>query len=269
MSISLFIMMFTLQNPQAMVDKASGVFNYNALMEYTSETIRYGKRKHIVICELDGIGPIDRDFGMMTGNQYVTEVCDFFRSVAKSKWVFRVIGARFMIAAANAEEMHRIGAAIEARFREPWKSGKTVCRLSATVLCLETPGTFASGNEFIAFLDEVISRRGRDGRVHQLDNGESILQSVRRRQAVEQTLRAALRENRGLYLNYQPVYAAADGTMVSAEALCRLRTEELGQVPPDEFIRVAEHCGLAPQVDAFVIRTACGYLSRNPGLKRL
>lgn len=269
MAISLFIMIFTLENPQAMVDKASGAFNYNALMAYTDEAIRLKKPQHIVICEVDGIGSIDRDFGMMAGNQYVTGVCDFFRSVTESGWVFRVIGARFLLIARGKEDMQRVSAVIEERFSRPWRFRKISCTLSATVLCLETPDHFSSANEFMAFVDEVTAQRGRDGKLHLLDNSYDILSHVRRRQDVEEALRLALREKNGLFLNYQPVYGAETGRMESAEALCRLKSPLLGRIPPDEFIQVAERCGLAPQVDATVIRAACDFLMRHPALKRL
>ena len=269
MALSLFLMMFTLQNPQAMVDKASGAFNYNAMVAYMDGEIRKRKPQYIVSVEVEGIGPIDRTMGMVAGNQYVTAVCDFFRTVVPDAWVFRVIGARFLIAVRNCQDMYDAAASIEERFRDPWFIGRTNCVLSAAVMYLQTPADIASTGEFITFLDEAIARFGRSWQGKRVEESANILRCVRRKQNVEEALRKALRENSGLFLNYQPVFSAGDHSFCSAEALLRMETPELGRVSPDEFIRVAEQCGLAPQVDAFVLRQACAFLQENPELKRL
>ncbi|MBO2516509.1 MAG: hypothetical protein CW338_04415 [Clostridiales bacterium] len=269
MVLALFIMMFTLQNPQAMVDKACGTFNYNALMAFIENAIAENKPQYIVSIEVEGIGTIDRSLGLVAGNQYMTEICRFFRNIVPGAWVFRIIGARFLIAAPTREAMWVIASSVEERFREPWHIGHSSSNLSATVLYLQMPGGFTSTGEFISFVDEATARMGRDGQRHRLENGHSILEEVRRRQAVEEAIRDVLREGTGFSLNYQPVYSAGEQRMYSAEALLRMNHPELGRVAPDEFIRVAEHCGLAPQIDAWVIRSACRFLQEHEELEHL
>lgn len=269
MVLALFIMMFTLQNPQTMVDKSCGTFNYNALMAFIENAISENKPQYIVSVEVEGIGNIDRSLGLLTGNRYMTEIGGYFKGVVPGAWVFRIIGARFLIVAPSREAMWTIAASVEERFREPWQIDHSSVNLSATVLYLQMPSGFASTGEFISFVDEATARMGRDGQRHRLENGHTILEEVRRRQAVEEGIRDVLREGEGFSLHYQPVYNARDQKMYSAEALLRMNHPELGRVSPDEFIRVAEHCGLAPQIDAYVIRSACRFLEAHKELEHL
>ena len=86
----------------------------------------------------------------------------------------------------------------------------------------------------------------------------SMNQAVVRRQAIEHALRAALQQgHEGLALHYQPLYAAADKTLVGAEALLRWSHPELGAVSPLEAVMVAEDCGLIVPLGYWVLRTAC------------
>ena len=74
--------------------------------------------------------------------------------------------------------------------------------------------------------------------------------------AIERRLRMAL--DRGdLQVHYQPVVSLPEGRVGLHEALARWTDDELGPVPPDEFIPVAERGGMITDLGRWVLRTAC------------
>jgi len=79
-------------------------------------------------------------------------------------------------------------------------------------------------------------------------------EALARRQQIEQGLREALADG-DLYLVYQPQVEIASGRICSCEALLRWRREGR-QIPPGEFIPIAEQSVLMRQVQAFVIAEA-------------
>lgn len=56
---------------------------------------------------------------------------------------------------------------------------------------------------------------------------------------------------------YQPTYDLQSNTISGAEALLRWTDAELGVVPPDQFIPLAEETGLIQELGLFVLQQAC------------
>src|SRR5690606_17550395 len=61
----------------------------------------------------------------------------------------------------------------------------------------------------------------------------------------------------------QPKVALASGKITSGELLLRWRHPELGDVPPDVFITLAEQVGLIYKLTAVVMQLAFGWLRIN------
>ncbi|WP_373321674.1 putative bifunctional diguanylate cyclase/phosphodiesterase [Micromonospora okii] len=86
-------------------------------------------------------------------------------------------------------------------------------------------------------------------------------QLLRRRTTLEHEMRGAI-ERGELRLVFQPVASLPSMRPVGAEALLRWRHHELGGIGPDEFIPLAEECGMIAKLGAWVLDQACSQLSR-------
>ena len=81
---------------------------------------------------------------------------------------------------------------------------------------------------------------------------------------LESDLRAAVLDpgDTQLYLHYQPQLDVATGTFTGVEALLRWQHPELGSVPPDRFVPIAERTGLIGTLGRRVLADACAQWRR-------
>jgi len=81
------------------------------------------------------------------------------------------------------------------------------------------------------------------------------------RLSIEASLHHAL-EREELVVHYQPIIDLASREIVGAEALVRWRHPENGLMGPDDFIHIAEECGLIVPMGEWILRTACAQMKQ-------
>ncbi|MFT3963185.1 putative bifunctional diguanylate cyclase/phosphodiesterase [Propionivibrio sp.] len=103
------------------------------------------------------------------------------------------------------------------------------------------------------------ARRSSDDSATLFDEADAA--RIRRNIEIELGMVAALK-NAEFRLVYQPK-VNADGRITGLEALIRWNSSGLGIVPPDEFIPIAESCGLIHDITRRVIDEVCAFIRRT------
>lgn len=88
---------------------------------------------------------------------------------------------------------------------------------------------------------------------------DDINQSSKKQIRLESELHRAL-ERDELIVYYQPKVDLRTGKILGMEALIRWQHPQLGLVPPNDFIPLAEQTGLIEEISQWVIRTVCGQI---------
>jgi len=83
------------------------------------------------------------------------------------------------------------------------------------------------------------------------------------RRSLENDVRQALK-NDEFSICYQPIVSAGDNHTTGFEALSRWNHPERGNVPPSDFIPVAERLGIIPEIGEWVLKNACRAAAQWP-----
>jgi len=88
-----------------------------------------------------------------------------------------------------------------------------------------------------------------------------------------ETILANAISNKVFFIVYQPIINLSTNNITSAEALIRWQDDELGMIPPDTFIPIAERAGLIVDIGNFVIEQVfCDYYAtkeKYPHLEKI
>ena len=114
--------------------------------------------------------------------------------------------------------------------------------------------------------DLALYRAKHEGRNRFAFFDKAMEQKLHLGKTIEDDLRSAIR-NDELTIAYQPLVSACGKVIRGVEALVRWHHPELGTIPPEDFIPLAESRGLVVPLGEWVLRRACQDARRWPGLR--
>jgi diguanylate cyclase (GGDEF)-like protein len=229
------------------------------------------RRLAVLFIDLDGFKPINDSFGHAAGDQILCEVANRLRKQARQgDTVARVGGDEFLLLledVPDATDCVLVARKVIDLLSTPFAvSGKQV-QIACSVGVVLHPDS-GQRDKLIANADAAMYAAKRAG-----GNSFALFEPSMGADAGTQLellsdLRQAL-ERGEFTLHYQPKISGIGGRIHGVEALLRWTHPVRGNVPPDDFIGMAERFGLIVRIGAWVIDEACRQIAqwRTQGLR--
>lgn len=248
----------------AYFDALTGLPNRILLRDRLSQALATARRQNhkvaLLFIDLDRFKTINDSLGHSVGDILLQDVAARLRTFAREQdTVARLGGDEFLIVLTNVKDIPDVAVAAE-RFMNAMSSGFVIQGHSLSIGCSLGISMFPEHGEdsetLIKHADAAMYSAKDSGRNNfQLFTADLNSQAVERL-TLENGLRLAL-DKQQLFLVYQPQMDIATGKISGLEALLRWQHPELGLVPPDVFIRIAENSGLMVSIGDWVLKTAC------------
>ena len=251
------------QGPEVDIDKLTGQFSRRFFGTYLKDKFLLDKPFSLLVINLDDFKLINQSYGVSTGDVLLCQVGEFLENMNSMNIVFHHGADQFCVVIDKEQDaVNEIVERIYERFEHPWSQEKLEIMMSATMCVIHCPQDSDSAEsleEVIGYTMETAKNLSKGGIIHASDID---LEQSHMSQKVERAVKAAI-ANDSIQVYYQPIYSADKQCYNSAEALARLHDEELGWIPPDVFITVAEKTGNILELGEIILHKVCRFIREN------
>ena len=248
-------------------DPLTGLPNRQLLQQQLGQILRDSARTQgrvAVLClGLDDFNLLNEKYGYQSGDRLLIGVAERLRALDPRLGSLARLGsdqfALVQVALEQTYEAAELAQRVLDELARPQLIDSHEISLRATLGITLYPEDADSSERLLQRAEQTMTLAKQGARSHYQFFLASRDREIRRRRQLEHDLRQAL-HNGQLELYYQPQVAAADQRIVAVEALLRWRHPQLGFVPPDQFIPLAEQNGLILEIGDWVLERACRQL---------
>ncbi len=248
---------------QATHDQLTGLPNrflsIDRLQQMLQHAQRHKKRIGIIYIDLDNFKTVNDSLGHSTGDDLLIQVSTrIWTHLRDEDTLCRLGGDEFMALVPNlvnpVEDLKVIIERVIGSLQAPFDlSGREINVTSSLGIAIY-PDDGESVSSLMSNADMAMYEAKRSGRNTFRFFTRDMNRRIQEKMALETRLRHALDMNE-LYPVYHPIIRLSDGALVGAETLLRWNNPELGEIPPSEFIPIAEQTGQIREITDWLFGT--------------
>ena len=248
----------------ALFDSLTGLANRQRMRITLDKTlVRQGgnyRPSSLFLLDLDRFKAVNDTLGHQAGDVLLKQVAQRLeRGVGGAGLVGRVGGDEFQVLLPGIDHkatLTTLAKDLIASLSQPYFINDTSVTIGCSIGVAIAPQDGEDSETLTRNADLALYAAKGDGRgVHRFFS-ESMLEGARNRKRLEDDIRTAIIEG-GFHLAYQGIVSTTTEEIVGYEALLRWHHATRGPISPEDFIPVAEECGLIEALGEWTLRTAC------------
>ena len=210
--------------------------------------------------DLDHFKDVNDTLGHPVGDELIRNVTlRLSRTLRTGDLVARLGGDEFAVISSvgdDPDKLMNLAQRIIAAICAPYSINRSNIVIGASIGIAIVDRKSNDAADIMRYADMALYRAKNEGRNRACIYDAAMDADLSSRKLLEGDLREAIENNR-LRLLYQPIVNKSGESVVGVEALCRWTHPVRGEIPPSEFIAIAEHSGLIIDLGNWVLRRAC------------
>jgi diguanylate cyclase (GGDEF)-like protein len=249
---------------RALLDPLTGLANRDLLLDRLGHALhrvdRYGGRVAVLFLDLDDFKLINDSLGHEVGDQLLVQFSRRLTAqLRETDTCARLGGDEFVLVCEDLhddQEAVRIADRIITGLQTPFRIGDRDVTVGASIgIAVPSSIVAAAPQTLLQAADQAMYRaKERGGSRFDVYN-EVLRERAVHRLTTENELRQAV-ERDELELVYQPIIALDDGRLTGVEALLRWNHPSRGQLPPGQFLPIAENSTVMVALGTWVLQAA-------------
>jgi diguanylate cyclase (GGDEF)-like protein/PAS domain S-box-containing protein len=249
---------------QAFHDAMTGLPNRELFSDRVDQALRRDRRSRldpaVIYLDLDGFKSVNDSLGREVGDRVLCEVSRrLLNAVREGDAVTRLGADEFAVLIEQSgrplDEAEEVTRRVLQALEVPVEVDGQLVTVSASVGIVVADAE-STASSLLRDADVAMSRAKASGKGRSVVYEPAMRHAAIERIRLETDLVHALVTNQ-FQLDYQPVVSLTTDRVVGFEALLRWHHPELGVVPPDKFIPIAEDTGLIVTIGRWVLDEAC------------
>lgn len=228
--------------------------------ERLSDHANSENRLAVMFLDIDHFKRINDSLGHAAGDELLKVIAGHIKAATRNQdLVARFGGDEFCIVTNlnSREEARHLAQRIMQRMKDPIDLGGRRMVMTTSIGISIFPDDGRTAEELLKNADLALYQSKGCGRNSLNFFNNSLKTRATLELQLEEELRVALLEERGLCVHYQPIFDLHSGQVAKLEALVRWQHPQHGLLSPDRFIGIAETNGLIADLDLWVLRRAC------------
>ena len=244
-------------------DPLTGLPNRRFFKERFDECLRDAsdvQRVAVLILDLDGFKAVNDTHGHAVGDRALREFAHRVSVILRADvFLARLGGDEFAIIMpkiASLDDPTNLARRIAAAATEPFLIENVTAEFGVGIGIAIAPNDGVDADQLLRRADRALYRAKTAGRSSVRFFEPEMDLHIERRIKIEHELRIAIAAD-VLVPHYQPLVSLDDDRIIGFEALARWESTDLGFIPPDVFIPIAEETGLINLLGDQLFRRAC------------